>query len=282
MPSRRRRIAACRLRPPRPPPRRPPDRSRGVGRGPARGSRSPWTGSAPLPARSTSSAAPPLPWARSTSRSSRSRSMTPRSRPRSRARTRPPPRLPRPPTTSCASTSRCPGPRSTPTSPPAWRWCRTARRRTPGVAIGAAAADEMIASRVGDGRNDPSIAYTKTAALGIWPAAAPPGMALPWLGFVDPVVDVEPVALDGPDPTRARPSPRTTRRSRTLGSVAGTDRTLAQTAVAQFFSANPMLMYRNALCELPRRRAARAAAHDPALRPDRRRHWRRPSSRPGG
>ena len=45
------------------------------------------------------------------------------------------------------------------------------KKEDAGVAIGAAAADEMIASRVGDGRNDPSIVYTKTAALGIWPAA---------------------------------------------------------------------------------------------------------------
>ena len=87
------------------------------------------------------------------------------------------------------------------------------KKQDAGVAIGAAAADEMIASRVGDGRNDASIVYTKTAAIGVWPALPMPGgMALPWLGFVDPVVDVEPVALDGPDPARARPSRRTTRR----------------------------------------------------------------------
>jgi hypothetical protein len=124
------------------------------------------------------------------------------------------------------------------------------KREAAGVAIGAAAADEMIASRVGDGRNDTSIVYTKTAALGIWPALPMPGgMALPWLGFVDPVVDVEPVALDGPDPYSSAAYAQDYEEARTLGSVAGTDRTQAQTTVAQFFAANPMLMYRNALCE---------------------------------
>ena len=120
-----------------------------------------------------------------------------------------------------------------------------------GVAIGAAAAEDMIASRMGDGRGDPSIVYTKTAALGVWPALPMPGgMALAWLGFVDPVVDVEPVALDGPDPYTSAAFAVDYEEVRKLGSIAGTDRTQDQTDVAQFFSANPVLMYRNALCEL--------------------------------
>ena len=73
------------------------------------------------------------------------------------------------------------------------------KKQDAGVSIGAAAADRMIASRVGDGRNDASIVYSKPAAPGIWQPPAS-GMALPWLGFVKPVVDVAPVALDGPDP----------------------------------------------------------------------------------
>ncbi|HYH74221.1 MAG TPA: vanadium-dependent haloperoxidase [Nocardioides sp.] len=124
-----------------------------------------------------------------------------------------------------------------------------------GVAIGAAAADEMIASRVGDGRGDPQYVYRKTAALGIWPAVTMaggmplPGMALPWLGFVDPVVDVDPVALDGPDHYTTPAFAADYEEARTLGSTAGTSRTQAQTDVAVFFSNNPMLMYRNALCD---------------------------------
>ncbi|HEU5000851.1 MAG TPA: hypothetical protein VFT68_18080, partial [Lapillicoccus sp.] len=42
------------------------------------------------------------------------------------------------------------------------------KKETAGARIGAAAAVAMIASRVGDGRNDASIVYAKPPALGIW------------------------------------------------------------------------------------------------------------------
>jgi hypothetical protein len=117
-----------------------------------------------------------------------------------------------------------------------------------GAAIGAAAADEMIASRVGDGRNDASIVYSKTAAVGIWPATGPGGMAVPWLGFVDPVVDVAPVAVDGPDALTGPAYAADYNEVRLLGSTTSTDRTAEQTAIARFFATNPVLGYRGALC----------------------------------
>lgn len=134
------------------------------------------------------------------------------------------------------------------------------KKEDAGVAIGASAAADMIESRgeapldcpvsgCKDGRNDLTIQYTKTAALGIWPAQGPGGMALPWLGFVDPVVDVDPVTLDGPDPYDSPAFATDYEEARTLGSIAGTSRTQAQTDIAVFFSNNPMLMYRNALCD---------------------------------
>ena len=83
-------------------------------------------------------------------------------------------------------------------------------------------------------------------------------MALHWLGFVKPVINVEPV-----DSSMARtrstvtPTHRTTRR-RTLGALdsecslskAPPCRSAEQTAVATFFSGNPVQMYRTALCDL--------------------------------
>src|SRR4051812_12858442 len=69
-----------------------------------------------------------------------------------------------------------------------------------GVAIGAAAADAIISSRLGDGRGDASIIYSRTPGPGVWQPPAGGGMAIPWLGFVKPVIDVATVALDGPDP----------------------------------------------------------------------------------
>ena len=56
----------------------------------------------------------------------------------------------------------------------------------------------MIASRVGDGRFDSSVVYSKAPAPGIWQPPAS-GMALAWLAFLKPVVDVPTVQLDGPD-----------------------------------------------------------------------------------
>jgi hypothetical protein len=117
------------------------------------------------------------------------------------------------------------------------------------IAIGASAADEMIASRVGDGRNDASIVYSKPPALGIW-QPPPTGMALAWLGFVDPVVDVDPVVLDGPDPYTSAAFAVDYEEVRLLGSTDSTMRTAEQTAIARFYSGNPIPMYRTALCNL--------------------------------
>lgn len=116
-----------------------------------------------------------------------------------------------------------------------------------GAAIGAAAADAMIASRVGDGRNDPSIVYAKAPAPGIW---QPPstGMALAWLGFVDPVVDVPPVALDGPDLLTSAAYAADYNEVRLLGSVDSTTRSAEQTAIARFMAPNVVPVYRDALC----------------------------------
>lgn len=119
-----------------------------------------------------------------------------------------------------------------------------------GAAIGADAAAAMIASRVGDGRNDASIVYSKPAAPGVWQPAPGGGMAVPWVGFVDPVVDIAPVALDGPDPLSSAAYATDYDEVRLVGSVGSTTRTPEQTAIAQFFTANPVLVYRAALCDL--------------------------------
>jgi len=116
-----------------------------------------------------------------------------------------------------------------------------------GDEIGAAAARAMIASRVGDGRGDTSIVYSKAPAAGIWQPPAS-GMALPWLGFVDPVIDVTPVTLDGPDSLTSAAYTAEWDEVRRLGSVGSTQRTADQTEIARFFANNPVAMYRDALC----------------------------------
>jgi hypothetical protein len=117
-----------------------------------------------------------------------------------------------------------------------------------GVGIGEDAAEETIASRVGDGRNDPSIVYSKAPAPGIWQPAPGGVMAAAWLGFVDPVVDVAPTPVDGPDPLTSAAYAADYNEVRAVGNVGSETRTAEQTAISQFFAANPLVMYRDALC----------------------------------
>jgi len=121
------------------------------------------------------------------------------------------------------------------------------RKADLGESIGAEAAKDMIESRLGDGRDDMSIVYSKPAAPGVW---QPPstGMALPWLGFVDPVIDVTPVALDGTDALTSAAYTADWLEVRRLGSLGSTDRSTDETEIARFFANNPIPMYRDALC----------------------------------
>jgi hypothetical protein len=126
------------------------------------------------------------------------------------------------------------------------------KKKDAGIAIGAAAAHEMVDSRAGDGRNDASRVYSKDAAPGTWqPPGSNPTMALAWLGFVTPVVDVgPPVEVDGPDAIGSAAYAQDYEEVRTLGANVGSGRNADQTAVANFFSGNPVSMYRTALCDL--------------------------------
>ncbi len=121
-------------------------------------------------------------------------------------------------------------------------------KQAAGIRIGAAAADRMIDSRVGDGRGDPSVVYAKAPGAGVWQPPQGGVMAFAWLAFVDPVVDVAPVTLDGPDPLGSAAYAQDYNEVRMVGSVASTTRTQEQTNIARFFAGNPVLTYRDALC----------------------------------
>ena len=124
------------------------------------------------------------------------------------------------------------------------------KKEDAGRDIGAAAADAMIESREDDGRGDMSIVYDKDPGLGIWQPAPGGAMALAWLGFVDPVVDVQPVTLDGPDWIDTPAYAVDYEEVRLYGSLDSTMRTADQTAIARFFAPNAPLMYRVATCDL--------------------------------
>ena len=111
-----------------------------------------------------------------------------------------------------------------------------------GVGIGAEAADELIASRVGDGRGDPSIVYSADPGIGVWVDSRP--MAVPWYGFVDRVMGGRPVVVDGPDPVGSA-AYRTDLAEVQADGRAGADSEKAATAT--FFNVPAFALYRNAL-----------------------------------
>ncbi len=115
------------------------------------------------------------------------------------------------------------------------------RAKERGIALGAAAADDLIASRVGDGRFA-ALTYTQPPAIGIWrptpPANAP--MALPWLGFVTPLLLSSPtqIAVDGPDVLTSEGYEDDYDEVRDMGAATGSARSPAQTETARFWNAN--------------------------------------------
>jgi hypothetical protein len=114
--------------------------------------------------------------------------------------------------------------------------------KTRGIAIGAEAADEVIASRVDDGRGDTSIVYSAELGPGVWTDSRP--MAVAWYGFVDRVSGHRPVQVDGPDPVGS-PEYRADLAEVQADGRAGADATKAATAT--FFNVPGFALYRNAL-----------------------------------
>jgi hypothetical protein len=76
-------------------------------------------------------------------------------------------------------------------------------------------------------------------------------MALAWMGFLKPVVDVEPVALDGPDAVTSAAYATDFDEVAGIGSTTSTTRTADQTAIAQFFNLPTIsAAYRLAVCDV--------------------------------
>jgi hypothetical protein len=124
------------------------------------------------------------------------------------------------------------------------------KKEDAGRDIGRAAAAAMIHSRLDDGRGDMSIVYDKDPALGIWQPPTGGAMALAWLGFVKPLVDVDLVTLDGPDAYTTPEYAVDYEEVRLYGSVDSAMRSEEQTDIARFFAPNAPLMYRVATCDL--------------------------------
>lgn len=111
-----------------------------------------------------------------------------------------------------------------------------------GVAIGAEAADELIASRIDDGRGDSSVVYAAQPGPGVWTDARP--FAAVWYGFVDRISPGRPVVVDGPDPVGSA-AYRTDLAEVQADGRSGADAEKAATAT--FFNVPAFALYRNAL-----------------------------------
>ena len=122
--------------------------------------------------------------------------------------------------------------------------------KTHGVAFGIAAAENLIHSRVNDGRNAP-VLFTQPPAPGVWrpttPALTP--MLDPWLGGVKPML-VRSATQFAPPPPPSLTSRTYTRdfaEVKAVGSKTSSVRTPAQTSTAMFFSGSTIIQYNASL-----------------------------------
>ena len=116
-----------------------------------------------------------------------------------------------------------------------------------GVGVGEDAATRMIDSRDDDGRDDPTILYSKPMEPGFWQPPAGGSMLAPWLGSVEPLVLDQLVTLNGPDRLTSRQYTRDYNEVRRLGSATSTERTPGQTETALFFNSNSAIMVAEAV-----------------------------------
>lgn len=121
------------------------------------------------------------------------------------------------------------------------------RAERDGIEIGKAAAAAMVASREDDGRNTEHL-YKKAHKAGIWQPPAT-GMAVPWLGFVKPLVLRNTVSVDGPDPIDSAAYATDFNEVKRVGSATSSERTADQTETAKFFGVNPVVQLRLALLD---------------------------------
>jgi PAP2 superfamily len=128
------------------------------------------------------------------------------------------------------------------------------RAKDDGVAVGESAAALLERLRQGDGRDDPTVMYSRAPAPGVW-RPTPPAMlpfAVQWLGFVRPMLLSSPtqIPLHGPDPLTSRRYARDFKEVHDFGSATGSMRTPDQTETALFWSDNTPVQYQAGVRDL--------------------------------
>lgn len=129
----------------------------------------------------------------------------------------------------------------------------TPANRDAGVAVGADAAAAMLANRAGDGRFVP-FTFAQGTGPGEWrpepPSASDPNA---WVANVRPFVltSTSQFRSDGPLDLTSAEYAAEYNEVKSLGSSVSSSRTAAQTALADFFKANPVEMYNRTFRSMP-------------------------------
>ena len=124
--------------------------------------------------------------------------------------------------------------------------------RQNGQQVGAAAAAALIAARVDDGRDAPiTLPRPAEPPPGTWVPTGTGEMQAPWLGFTEPlsVDSAERFATGGPDALDSEEYAADFAEVAAMGSATSTSRTAEQTALALFWSDNPVRQYQDAMRE---------------------------------
>ena len=116
--------------------------------------------------------------------------------------------------------------------------------------VGTRAAADLITSRRDDGRGA-AVTLDVTPEPGVWRPTPPAegAMAVPWLGFVEPLLLDSPTQIDlpGPDTITSAEYAADVAEVRAYGSQEPSSRTPDQTEVAVFMNGNPVAQYQAAM-----------------------------------
>ena len=119
---------------------------------------------------------------------------------------------------------------------------------TRGTAIGHAVAAALVLDRSDDGRNDPTVSYSKPAGPGVWQPPAT-GMLAPWLGSVDYLALERDLVVDGPDAMTSADYTADYDEVRRYGRAVTSARSDFQTETARFYNSNAAIQLSEALLD---------------------------------
>jgi hypothetical protein len=122
--------------------------------------------------------------------------------------------------------------------------------RQNGLQVGRDAATALIESRVDDGRDAPiTLPRPAEPPAGMWVPTGNGEMLAPWLGSTRPLLVESPMqfATDGPDPLDSAEYAADVAEVAAMGGAVSTGRTEDQTALALFYSDNPVRQYQDAM-----------------------------------